>query len=214
MTSVLLAEDHVMVRQALRRLLETRGIEVVGEATDGRQVADLVAEQHPDVLLLDLTLPGLHGLDVVRQVVKRSPATRVLVLSGEGREDFVVGALRQGAAGYLLKGSDADELVTAIDRVASGQRYVSPELSDHLVHALVEPHDAADVYDTLTDREREVFKLMAEGLSNSRIGEALFISTRTVETHRANILRKLGLRSQTEVVLYAHRRGLITNTGP
>lgn len=211
MIRVLLADDHTMVRQGLRHVLESAGMTVVGDVSDGLQVADLVEQTTPDVLLLDMTMPGLHGLDVIRQVVRRTPATRVLVLSGDGREEFVLGSLRHGAAGYLLKGSDTIELVTAIAHVAAGGRYVTAACSDHLVKALLEhetetPHDS---YDSLSDREREVFHLMAEGLGNAEIGTRLFISHRTAETHRASIMRKLGLRHQTDVVRFAIRRGIL-----
>jgi two-component system, NarL family, response regulator NreC len=213
MTRVLLAEDHTMVRQGLSRMLESAGLSVVGETADGLQVAPMVEETRPDVLLLDMGLPGLHGLDVIRQVVRRSPGTKILVLSGDGREEFVLGSLRNGASGYLLKGGDSVELITAIAHIAGGGRYVTAAVSDHLVKALLEREAVEDSYEALTPREREVFHLSAEGRSNRQIGSKLCISSRTVETHRGIAMRKLGLHSQTEIVRYALRRGLITPEG-
>jgi two-component system response regulator NreC len=212
MITVLLAEDHAVVRQGLRRVLEAEvDLSVVGEADDGLKVADAACALKPNVVLLDLGLPGLHGLEVIRQVSRRAPGVSVLVLSMHAHEEYVLGALTNGAAGYLVKGSDSTEVVAAIRRVAGGGRYVSADVSNHLVTAFVERGEspAADVYDTLTDREREVLHLMAEGHPNTDVGARLFISPRTVETHRANVMRKLGLRTQTDIVRYALRRGIL-----
>lgn len=211
MLRIVLAEDHTLVRQALRRVLESAGFDVVGEVGDGLEVADTVAARDPDVLVLDLSLPGLHGLDVLRKVGRRSPQTRVLVLTGDGREESVLGAIKGGAHGYVIKGAELEELVGAIRTLARGGRHVSPTLSAHLVRAFLDPaaQPTSGAYDTLTEREREVFHLMAEGLSNNDIGARLFVSPRTSESHRANVMRKLALRSQTEVVRYAMDRGLL-----
>jgi DNA-binding NarL/FixJ family response regulator len=209
MSRIVIAEDHEVVRDGLRRTLEAHGNEVVAETGDGLKVVDLVESASPDMVLLDLGLPGLHGLDVLHQLaqVRR---VRVLVLSAEGRDDFVVRALRSGARGYLLKSCSPQELADAVSAVAAGGHYVTTDLSDALVRSLKdESSPAADPYETLSEREREVFYAMAEGRSNAMIGERLFISPRTVETHRARILKKLGLRSQTDIVLYALRRGVI-----
>jgi DNA-binding NarL/FixJ family response regulator len=214
MARVLLAEDQALIREGFRRILESNGHEVVGMEADGLKVADLVASTRPDLLLLDLGLPGLHGLDVLRSVKRRAPSVRVLVLSGDGRDEFVVQALRLGAAGYLLKGSDVPELLEAIREVVAGGFYISPRVSGSLAMRMGDgPAAAADPYDDLTAREREVFHLIAEGLTNAAIGERLFISPRTVETHRANLMRKLRLRTQTEIVLYALRRGILNLDG-
>jgi two-component system response regulator NreC len=212
MVRVLLAEDHAVVRQGLRRVLEAEpDFDVVGEVADGLKVADRAGESKPDVLLLDLGLPGLHGLEVIRRVTRRTPAVHVLVLSMHAHEEYVLGALRNGAVGYLLKGSNSEEVVAAIRKVAGGGRYVSADVSNHLVSAFLDHGNvpAADLYETLTDREREVLNLMAEGRTNNEVADRLFISVRTVETHRANVIHKLGLRSQTEVVRYALRRGIL-----
>lgn len=212
MITIFLADDHTVVRQGLRKVLESEAeLSVVGEAGSGLDVVDAVDALKPDILLLDLGLPGLHGLEVIRRVAHRTPATRVLVLSMHANDEYVIGAFRNGASGYLLKGADAAELVIAIRRLASGTYYVSPAVSEQVVNALLEnpPAVTDDPYEALSAREREVFQLMAEGYSNAGIASRLFISGRTVETHRANVLRKLGLRSQTAIVRYAVRRGLL-----
>lgn len=212
MISILLADDHTLVRQGLRLVLQNElDMSVVGDAASGPEAIEQAAALKPRVLLLDLGLPGLHGLEVARQVAKRAPSTRVIVLSMHSNDEYVIGAFQNGAAGYLLKGCDAAELVSAIRRVAAGGRYVSPELSEQVLGAMMDRSsgEATDPYGTLTAREREVFQLMAEGKTNHQVAEALFISGRTVETHRANVLRKLGLHSQSDVVRYAMQRGLI-----
>ena len=208
MARIVIAEDHEVVRDGLRRILEAHGNEVVAETGEGLKVVDLVEAATPDVVLLDLGLPGLHGLDVLHQLA-RVRRVRVLVLSAEGRDDFVVRALQGGARGYLLKSCSAQELADAVSTVAAGGHYVTTELSNALVRSLVDGSPAVDPYEALSDREREVFYAMAEGRSNALIGDRLFISERTVETHRARILKKLGLRTQTDIVLYALRRGVI-----
>ena len=209
MARVVIAEDHDVVRDGLRRILTAHGHEVVSETGEGLKVVDVVEQAMPDVVLLDLGLPGLHGLDVLHQLA-RVRRVRVLVLSAEGRDDFVVRALQAGAKGYLLKSCSGRELADAVNTIAAGGHYVATELSDALVRSLGDGSShAKDPYQDLSEREREVFCAMAEGRTNATIGERLFISARTVETHRARILKKLGLKSQTDVVLYAIRRGVI-----
>jgi DNA-binding NarL/FixJ family response regulator len=209
MLRVALAEDHEVVRDGLRRILEAHGHEVVAEIGSGLDVIDRVERDRPDVLILDLGLPGLHGLDVLRQL-GRDARTAVLVLSADDRDDFVIAALKHGARGYLLKSCSASELLTAVATVAEGRHYVATELSDALVRSLGDGKTAAgDPYEALSDREREVFHAMAEGLSNADIGSRLFISPRTAESHRSKIMRQLGLKTQTDVVLFALRRGVI-----
>jgi DNA-binding NarL/FixJ family response regulator len=209
MARVVIAEDHEVVRDGLRRILEAHGNEVVAETGEGLKVLDVVEAAAPDVVLLDLGLPGLHGLDVLHQLA-RVRHVRVLVLSAEGRDDFVVRALHSGARGYLLKSCSAQELAQAVSTVAAGAHYVTTDLSNALVRSLIDGSPpGVDPYEALSDREREVFYSMAEGRSNAMIGDRLFISERTVETHRARILKKLGLRTQTDIVLYALRRGVI-----
>ncbi len=212
MITLILADDHDVVRLGLRRLLEAEtDLNVVGEASDGLQVLPMVERLRPDILVLDLVMPGLNGLEVVRQVKKRVPKTHVIVLSMHANEAYVFEALRNGAVAYVLKGSNGSELVQAIRSVLAGQRYLSPPLSERAIQTYIEKAEgvALDTYDRLTSREREVLQLAAEGHANAEIAERLFISRRTVETHRANLFQKLGLRSQTDLVRFALRRGII-----
>jgi DNA-binding NarL/FixJ family response regulator len=211
-TKIVLADDHHLVRQALRVLLETEpGFAVVGETADGRQAADLVAERQPDVVIADLRMPGLGGTEVARQVSKRSPATRVIILSMHMTEAHVLEALRSGVHGYVRKDATASDLVRAVHDVAAGHLYLSPPFSDKAIEAYRQRAAEAEVdaYDTLSDREREVLHLAAEGLSNPEVGDRLAISPRTVETHRTNLMRKLGLRRQVDLIRYAIRRGIL-----
>jgi two-component system, NarL family, response regulator NreC len=208
---IVLAEDHGVVRQGLRALLEKEpGFTVVGEASDGLQVADLVERTRPDVLVLDLVLPGLGGLDVAREVARRSSRTRIVILSMHASEAFVVQAFRSGASAYVLKDSSAAELVRAIGEVLAGRRHLSPPLSDKAIEVYVAraKEGEVDVYERLTTRERQVLHLTAEGLSNPAIGERLGISPRTAQTHRAHVMEKLGLRTRRDLIVYAVTRGL------
>jgi two-component system response regulator NreC len=218
---IVLAEDHGVVRQGVRALLEKEpGFSVVGEASDGLQVADLVERTKPEVLVLDLVMPGLGGLDVAREVVRRSPRTRIVILSMHASEAFVVQAFRSGAAAYVLKDSSAAELVRAIREVVAGRRYLSPPLSDKAIEVYVAraKEGEVDVYERLTTRERQVLHLAAEGLSNPAMGERLGISPRTAQTHRAHVMEKLGLRTRRDLIVYAVNRGLLPegagDTGP
>jgi DNA-binding NarL/FixJ family response regulator len=211
-TTIVLADDHEVVRQGLCALLEAEpGFKIVGTAADGLDVADLVAELRPDVLVVDLMMPGLSGLDVTRQVTKRCPSTRVIILSMYSNEPFLLEALRNGASGYVLKGASAAELIRAIREVSAGRRYLSPPFTENAIESYVRKAKtaAADPYDSLTVREREVLHLAAEGLTSAEIAVRLGISPRTAESHRARILHKLGLNGQTELVRYALRRGVV-----
>ncbi|HAV65267.1 MAG TPA: DNA-binding response regulator [Verrucomicrobiales bacterium] len=213
MTTVVLAEDHHIVRQGLKALLANEtSIRLLGEAADGLAAIELVARHHPDVLLLDLMIPRLHGLEVIRQLHREHPDTRVIVLSMHADEPYVVEALRSGALGYVLKNCASSNLVEAIRRVADGRRYLSPALEERALESYFQnPAEAGiDPYETLTGRERVVLQLAAEGLSNPDLARKLFISPRTAESHRANLMRKLSLRSQTDLVRYAIRRKIIT----
>jgi len=210
--TVVLAEDHQVVREGLKALLEAEpDVRVVGEAADGIEAAELTERMKPAVLLLDLLLPGLGGLDVARRVVKRSPRTKVVVLSMHANEEHAAAALRSGASAYLTKNTDRAELLRAIREASAGRRYVSAPFSSAAIESYKAGSDRieSDPYETLTNREREVLHLAAEGLANSEIAGRLKISPRTVETHRAKALHKLGLRGQTDVVLYAVQRGLV-----
>jgi DNA-binding NarL/FixJ family response regulator len=215
--TVVLADDHQVVREGLRLLLEAQpDLSVVGEASDGLQAADLVDQLKPDVLVVDLVMPGLGGLDVARDVKRRSPKTRVVVLSMHSSDSFVLQALKNGASAYVLKDSSAAELVQAIHTVVAGRRYLSPPLSQNAIDAYVKRSEGTelDLYETLTSREREVLHLAAEGFGNSTIGDRLGISHRTAETHRAHLMEKLRLRNTADLVVYALRRGLLLEAPP
>lgn len=209
---IVLADDHNVVRQGLKALLESEAnFTLVGEASDGLEVLPLVEKTAPDVLIVDVRMPGLNGLDVTRQVTQKVPGTRVIVLSMYTDEGYVVQALKNGAMAYVLKESRAADLLQAIRDVMDGKRYLSPPLSKHTVEEYLERAETElDPYDLLSPREREVFQLAAEGHSNPEISKRLEISARTVETHRANAMKKLKLKGQTDIVRYAIRKGLVS----
>lgn len=212
MITIALAEDHHVVRQGFKLVLDAESdFQLVGEAADGLEAVKLVEEKKPGVLLLDLMIPRLHGLEVVRQLRRDHPATKVIILSMHADEPYVMEALRNGASGYVLKDCTAADLVQAVRTVAGGRRYLSPALAERALTGYVEHPGASDldVYETLTNRERLVFQMAAEGKTSAEIATALFISPRTAETHRANLMRKLSLRSQTDLVRFAIRRGII-----
>lgn len=212
-TSIVLADDHHIVRQGLRTLLEAeQEFTVVGETADGLKVADLVEQLRPDVLVLDLMMPGLNGLEIARQVSQRSPKTRIIILSMHANEAYVLEALRNGAAGYVLKDANPAEMVQAVREVTAGRHYLSRPLSERAIQTYARKAEAAplDLYETLTTREREIMQLAAESYSSTEIAARLGISPRTAETHRANLMRKLGLQSQTDLIRYAIRRGLLS----
>jgi two-component system, NarL family, response regulator NreC len=211
-TRVLLADDHQVIIDGLKALLTSEDdLEVVGQATDGLQVVPRVLELKPDVLVLDLMMPGLGGLEVARQMRDRAPSTKVIILSMHSNDAYVVEALRNGAAGYVLKQAEARALIDAIRTVRGGTRYLSPPLSEEKLERWEMDAKAApfDPYDTLSTREREVLQLAAEGLTSAEIGGRLTIGKRTVETHRANLQRKLGVKTQADLVRFAVKKGLV-----
>lgn len=211
MTTAIIADDHEIVRRGLRGILESEGsCTVIAEASDGLTAAQLVEKHKPHVLVLDLNMPRLHGIEVLRQTRTSSPHTKVIVLSMHSDEPYVIEALRAGAMAYILKGSESAEISHALKEVLAGRRFLSATLSEWAINALVtKPADDSDPLHSLTQRERTVLQLAAEGHSNAEIAEKLFISPRTAETHRTNLLRKLGLQTQTDLVRFAIRKGLI-----
>lgn len=210
--TILLADDHPLVRRGLRNLLETEaGFSVVGEAEDGLQAIQLAEKLQPGILIVDLMMPNLNGLEVLKQVSRRSPKTRMIVLSMQSAEPYVVETFRSGAIGYVLKDSAPDELIIAIRQALLDRRYLSPKLPERLIDTVRKPTELVtqDPYETLTDREREVFQMAGEGKTASEIARVLSISPRTAELHRGRMMNKLGLRSQTELVRYAVKRGFL-----
>lgn len=208
---ILLADDHTIVRHGLRRMLEERPEwQVVGEACDGREAVRLAEQHKPDVAIIDVAMPLLNGIETTRQLVRRVPGVRVLVLSMHVDEVYVTQILKAGAAGYLLKDSADVDLFHAVAAVAQGQSFFSPAIAKLMVEEYVRPRpEGVDRYESLSDREREVFQLVAEARTNKEIAALLGISPSTVETHRAKIIQKLDLHSATQIALYAVRRGLI-----
>jgi DNA-binding NarL/FixJ family response regulator len=209
--SVLLAEDHPVVREGLRAMLEAEGdFQVVGQTGNSSEVGGMVEELHPDVLVLDLIMPGIGGLNALRELARRRLSTRVVVLSMYANEAYVLEALQNGAGAYVLKQSEAAELVRGIREVAKGRRYLSPPLSQRAVEAYARRAKGtiATKEAELTAREKEVLMLVGQGFTSAQIGERLFISVRTVESHRSNLTKKLGLHSQAEMVRTALRREL------
>jgi two-component system response regulator NreC len=212
-TRILLGDDHTVVRQGLRKILETQAEwEVVAEASDGREAVARAIDLQPDVVILDIGMPVLNGIDATRQIARRLPKAGVLVLSMHSDEAFITRAVQAGARGYLLKDSADTDLIRGVAAVAAGKSFFSPAaakvmLDDYLRH--LAKKGIVDRYEALSEREREIFQLIAEAHSNKAIAERLSISVATVETHRSHILQKLDVHSTAELVLYAVRRGVI-----
>jgi DNA-binding NarL/FixJ family response regulator len=209
---VLLADDHTLVRKGIRALLEAiPDVEVVAETADGREALELIDRHRPDVALLDITMPGLNGLEVAARAAKASPKTRVVILSMHAGEAYVAQALRAGVAGYLLKDAADDELALALKAVARGDVYLSPQISRQLVDrytkaASTEPDPLAG----LTSRQREILQLVAEGRSSKEIASLLNVSIKTVESHRGQIMERIGVHDVTALVRFAIRVGLVS----
>lgn len=211
--TVLLADDHPIVRQGLRHLLEGEpDLKIVGEAEDGLQAVQLTEKFKPNVLIVDMMMPGLNGLDVLRQVKERSPSTCCIVLSMQSADVYVVEALKSGALGYVLKETGPSELVNAVQQVIGGKRYLSPRLSERLIDVLLQTKEelTLDPYETLTNREREILHMAAEGLTTAAIAKRLSISPRTAELHRGRMMDKLSLHNQTDLIVYALKRGILS----
>ncbi|MDQ2714203.1 MAG: response regulator transcription factor [Chloroflexota bacterium] len=210
---ILLADDHTILRAGLKMMLNAQpDMEVVGEAHDGRQAIQEAQRLQPDIVLMDITMPSINGIEATRQLKKLLPDARVLILTMHENDEYIFQALRAGASGYLLKEAADTDLIYALHIIQSGQFYLSPiaqsvMVGDYLqrVHA----GEEKDSYSSLTEREREILKLVAEGFTNNKIAERLIISPKTVDTHRTHIMDKLNLHSRAELVKYAMRRGLL-----
>jgi len=211
---ILLADDHTVVRKGLRLLLESQpGLTVVGEASDGRTAVALAEQDAPDVVVMDVAMPTLNGIEAARQITAKLPHVAVVFLSMHSDESYVLKALKAGARGYLLKDSAEHDLILAVRSVAQGKSFFSPAISKMMVEDYMrelQERQIEDSYELLTTREREVLQLLAEGKSNKEVAAVLNLSLYTVETHRGNILQKLNLHSGAELILYAIRKGVIS----
>jgi DNA-binding NarL/FixJ family response regulator len=213
--TILIAEDHTVVREGFRRMLELEGdLEVVGEAQDGRQAVEMAKKLHPDVVLMDVAMPMLNGLEATRQVIKALPATKVLILSAHGDLAYVTNAIESGAAGFLLKQSSAHEVYQAIREVHQGKTFFSPSISKRLDH--FDPPSSGHIgmikkATELTSREREVLQLVAEGNANKQTAAELGIGTKTVEKHRERLMQKLDIHNTAGLTRYAICAGVIEN---
>src|SRR5688572_14689192 len=212
-TRILLADDHDIVRKGLRYLLDRNpDYEVVGEALDGRDAVKLSAELHADIVIMDVAMPLLNGIDAAEQIVRKNPQTGVIILSMHSDEDYVLRALTAGVKGYLLKDTVEADLLRAIAEVKRGRSFFSPAITEILLEDYMrqlKSKGLQDSYDLLTSREKEVLQLLAEGKSNKEVASLLDVSNLTVETHRSNLMQKLNLHSTAEIVLYAVRKKLI-----
>jgi DNA-binding NarL/FixJ family response regulator len=210
--SILLADDHEIFRQGLQMVLESYpDFQVKGQAADGLEAVRLAEHLRPDVVIVDMIMPGLNGLDVTREIKQHFPKIHIIMLSMYDDESYVLDALQNGASGYVLKESNTTILVQAVHAVMEGQKYLSPPLTQRAIQAYIQQaqNKNNNEYNSLTNREREILHLSAESLSSTEIAKRLSISVRTVDTHRTNLMRKLGLHSQGELVTYAHKQGVV-----
>ena len=210
---ILLADDHIVMRNGLRLLLERQPhLQVVGEAADGRQAVALSESANPDVVIMDIAMPNLNGIEATRQIVNHSPRMAIAILSMHSDESYVIRALKAGARAYLLKDSAEADLLAAVRALTEGKSFFSPAISKILVEDYMrqlESRGAEDTYELLTNREREILQLLAEGRTNKEVANMLNLSLYTVETHRMHILQKLNMHSVPELILYAVRKGII-----
>lgn len=208
---VVLAEDHIIVRQGLHSILEKHpGIEVIAEAGDGREAVSAAEKLNPDVIMMDFSMPGLNGLEATRQISKRVPDTKILILTRHANPAYIESLFKAGATGYLLKRSAADELVLAIESVYRGDTYLDPAISVQISVNDLRELKMESWQERLTSRQSEVLQLIAEGHPNRKIASVLNISVKTVENHRANLMQILGLNSTAELIQYAIRQGIIS----
>jgi DNA-binding NarL/FixJ family response regulator len=210
---IVIAEDHTILREGLCALLSSHaGFEVVGEAGDGREAIRYAEKIRPDLILMDLSMPKMHGVDALREIKRRTPDTKIVVLTVHKNEEYIQASLEAGADGYVLKDVSHVELVTAIETVLAGKPYLSPAISERVIKGYLEGKKqgkCTTAWDTLTPREREILKLVAEGYKNREMAEMLCISAKTAEKHRSNLMKKLELRSVSALTAFAIEKGLI-----
>lgn len=210
---ILLADDHTILRAGLKMMLNAQpDMEVVGEAQDGRQAIEETRKLQPDIVLMDITMPDINGIEATRQIKRLTPDVKILMLTMHEHDEYVFQALQAGASGYMLKEAADTELITALHVITSGQFYLSPTAQSVVVGDYlqkVRTGEERDSYSSLTEREREILKLVAEGFTNNQIAERLVISPKTVDTHRTHIMDKLNMHSRAELIKYAMRRGLL-----
>jgi DNA-binding NarL/FixJ family response regulator len=211
---IVIAEDHTILREGLRALLSSNpDFEIVGEAEDGREAIRCVEKLNPHLVLTDLSMPRMNGMEAIREIRKRAPETKILVLTVHKTEEYILATLQAGADGYLLKDSTHAELLEAVRHVLSGKHYISPGISDKILEGYLEGRKAIKTrtsWETLTPREREILKLIAEGYKNKEIADDLCISVKTVEKHRANLMEKLNLHNVQTLTTYAIEKGLVS----
>lgn len=210
---IVIAEDHTILREGLRALLSTDPqFDVVGEAGDGRAAIRRCDELAPDLVLMDLSMPRMHGFDAIKEIKRQSPEIKIIVLTVHKTDEYILATLQAGADGYVLKDATQSELVMAIRNVLAGKRYLSPGISDRVIQGYLEGKETiktSSAWDTLTRREREILKLIAEGYKNKEVADHLFISLKTVEKHRANLMKKLDLHNAAELTVFAMEKGLV-----
>jgi DNA-binding NarL/FixJ family response regulator len=210
---VVIVEDHAIIRNGLRALLQASSdLDVVGEARDGREAIRFAGELAPDLILTDLSMPGISGLDVIREIRRRYPDIKIIALTVHKTEEYIVASLEAGANGYVVKDANQEELMAAVSSVLAGNTYLSPQVTDKVVSAFLAGRSHSQSYtpwDMLTERERQVLKLVAEGHTNKAIADYLFISVKTVEKHRASLMRKLNLHNAPALTAFAMEKGLI-----
>ena len=210
---ILITDDHTLIRRGITSLLNAQpDMEVVGEASNSEEALQAMSKEAPDIVLMDISMPGINGLEVTKSIRARFPQTRVLMLTMHDREDYLFQAMRAGAAGYILKGADVQDLLSAIRSVHAGEVYLYPTVTTKLLADYlrrVETGENRTSYDGLTDREREVLRLIAQGKTTGEIATVLFLSRHTVETHRDHIMQKLDLHRKAELIKYAIRKGLV-----
>ncbi len=213
---IIIAEDHTILREGLKSLISTNPrFQIIDEAEDGYQALKIAEKVKPDLMLIDLTMPKMNGLEAIREIKQLSPGTKILVLTVHKAEEYVFESLQSGADGYLLKDADASELMLAMENVLSGKTFLSPGISKNIVDGYLKgkmPDKASSSWDQLTRRERQILKLIAEGQKNKDIAVFLHISEKTVDKHRSNLMKKLNLHNAAEITAYAIQKGWVSNT--